>query len=176
MSSPLSPPANIRRGALTSANWRGCEGALGFPISVLPLRTYVAPAAPGWMRSAAAEIALAPPGVRPLRELRSRQRSQGGYSRPPRRNAQAFDAICKRVNVAECRCYRASGPVHPCWDQAVPSCSPLTGWALGPVAASRPSGPAAASSYLSEGGRVLAGSADWPSTSEAPSCGARPRG
>ena len=59
--------------------------------------------------------------------------------------------------------YRASDPVRPGSDQAVPYCSPLTGWAAKPVAASRPSGlVAAASSYLIEGGRVLPGSADWP--------------
>ena len=96
----------------------------------------------------------------PVRELRSRPQSQGGYSQPPRRNAQAFDAVCKRVNVAGRRCYRASDPVRPRWDQAVPCCFPLTGWASGPVAASRPS-EAAASSCLSEGGRVLLGSTHW---------------
>ena len=32
--------------------------------------------------------------------------------------------------------------------QEIPSCFPLTGWALGPVAASRPWGLAAALSYL----------------------------
>lgn len=44
--------------------------------------------------------------------------------------------------------------------QEIPSCFPLTGWALGPVAASRPWGPAAALSYLSEGRRVHHGSVD----------------
>jgi hypothetical protein len=43
--------------------------------------------------------------------------------------------------------------------QEIPSCFPLTGWALGPVA-SRPWGPAAALSYLSEGRRVHHGSVD----------------
>ena len=84
-----------------------------------------------------------------------------GAPSPPRSNGQAFDEARNPVTVAGRRRYKASVPAHPCWDQAVPSCSPLTGWAPGPVAASRPSG-AAASSYLTEGGRVLAGSADWP--------------
>jgi hypothetical protein len=38
--------------------------------------------------------------------------------------------------------------------QEIPSCFPRTGWALGPVAAPRPWGLAAALSYLSEGERV----------------------
>jgi hypothetical protein len=48
----------------------------------------------------------------------------------------------------------------PAPGQEIPSCFPLTGWALGPVAASRPWGLAAALSYLSEGGRVPHGSVD----------------
>jgi acetyl esterase/lipase len=53
--------------------------------------------------------------------------------------------LATRSPVAGRRCCRASVPAHPCWDQAVPNCSPLTGWAPGPVAASRPSGAAASS-------------------------------
>jgi len=83
-----------------------------------------------------------------------------GAPSPPRSNGQAFDEARNPVTVAGRRRYKASVPAHPCWDQAVPSCSPLTGWAPGPVAASRPSRLAAALSYLTEGGRVLAGSAD----------------
>jgi len=83
-----------------------------------------------------------------------------GAPSPPRSNGQAFDEARNPVTVAGRRRYKASVPAHPCWDQAVPSCSPLTGWAPGPVAASRPSG-AAASSYLTEGGRVPLGSVDW---------------
>jgi hypothetical protein len=45
--------------------------------------------------------------------------------------------------------------------QEIPSCFPPVSWALGPVAASRPWGLAAALSYLSEGGRVPHGSVDW---------------
>ena len=91
---------------------------------------------------------------------RSRPQSQGG-SQPPRSNGQAFDEARNPVTVAGRRC-RASGRVRPRWDQAFPCCSPLTGWALRPLAASHPLGPAVASSYRSEGGRVRPGSADWP--------------
>jgi hypothetical protein len=70
---------------------------------------------------------------------RSRPQSQGG-SQPPRSNGQAFDEARNPVTAAGRRCYRASGPVRPRWDQAFPCYSPLTGWASGPVAASRPSG------------------------------------
>jgi hypothetical protein len=105
---------------------------------------------------ATAAFALPPPW------LPSSPQSQDD-SQPPRHNAQAFDEARNPVTVADTRrrC-KASGRVRPCWDQAFPCCSPLTGWAPGPVAASRPSRLAAALSYLTEGGRVLAGSADWP--------------
>jgi hypothetical protein len=98
---------------------------------------------------------------------RSRPQSQGG-SQPPRSNSQTFDVARNPVTVAGRRRYKASVPAHPCWDQAVPSCSPLTGWAPGPVAASRPSG-AAASSYLSEDGKAPLGSTHWQNYFPAPS-------
>jgi len=69
---------------------------------------------------------------------RHRPQSQGG-SQPPCHNAQALDVARNPVTVAGRRC-RASGRVRPRWDQAFPCYSPLTGWASGPVAASRPSG------------------------------------
>jgi hypothetical protein len=70
--------------------------------------------------------------------------------------AQALDVARNPVTVAGRRC-RASGRVRPCWDQAFPCYSPLTGWASGPMAASRPLRLAAPSNYLTEGGRVLLG-------------------
>ena len=48
-----------------------------------------------------------------------------GPPSPPCHNAQALDVPRKRINVAGCRCYRASSLVRPCWDPAVPCCSPL---------------------------------------------------
>ena len=79
----------------------------------------------------------------------------------PSQQCQAFDEARKRVIVAGRRRYKASVPAHPCWDQAVPSCSPLTGWAPGPVAASRPSRLAAALSFLTEGEKAPLGSTHW---------------
>jgi len=87
-------------------------------------------------------------------------RNRKGAPSPPRSNGQAFDEASNPVTVAGRRC-RASGRVRPCWDQAFPCCSPLTGRASGPLAASRPSRPVAALSYLTEGGRVPLGSVDW---------------
>ena len=87
-------------------------------------------------------------------------RNRKGASSLPRSNGQAFDEASNPVTVAERRC-RASGRVRPCWDQAFPCCSPLTGRASGPLAASRPSRLAAALSYLTEDGRVPLGSVDW---------------
>jgi hypothetical protein len=87
-------------------------------------------------------------------------RNRKGAPSPPRSNGQAFDEARNPVTVAGRRC-RASGRVRPRWDQAFPCCSPLTGWALRPLAASRPSRLAAALSYLTEGGRVRLGSVDW---------------
>jgi hypothetical protein len=110
--------------------------------------------------SSGAERALSRPAG-DAQAHRSRPQSQGGFQ-PPRSNGRAFDEARNPVTVAGRRRYKASVPAHPCWDQAVPSCSPLTGWAPGPVAASRPSRLAAALSYLTEGGRVRPGSADWP--------------
>ena len=97
---------------------------------------------------------------------RSRPQSQGG-SQPPRSNGQAFDEARNPVTVAGHRRCRASGQVRPCWDQAFPCYSPLgsaaasAGRASRPLAASSPLGPAVASSYRSEGGRVPLGSVDW---------------
>ena len=82
---------------------------------------------------------------------RSRPQSQGGLQ-PPCSNAQPLDVARKRVSVAGRR-RRASGRVRPCWDQAFPCYSPLTGWASGPVAASRPSG-----EHPPAGGPALRGS------------------
>ena len=87
-------------------------------------------------------------------------RYRKGAPSPPRSNGQVFDEASNPVTVAGRRC-RASGRVRPCWDQAFPCCSPLTGRASGPLAASRPSRPVAALSYLTEGGRVPLGSVDW---------------
>jgi hypothetical protein len=87
-------------------------------------------------------------------------RNRKGAPSPPRSNGQVFDEASNPVTVAGRRC-RASGRVRPCWDQAFPCCSPLTGRASGPLAASRPSRPVAALSYLTEGGRVPLGSVDW---------------
>jgi hypothetical protein len=95
------------------------------------------------------------------RKYRPIRTTIAGGSQPPRHNAQALDEARNPVTVAGRRHCRASARVLPRWDQAFPCCSPLTGWALGPVAASRPSGPAAALSYLTEGGRVPLGSVDW---------------
>jgi hypothetical protein len=98
----------------------------------------------------------------PLRELQSHPIGAVRRGLPaPSPQCSGAQRSRNRVNVAGCRCYRASSPVRPRWDQAVPCCSPLTGWALGPVAASRPSRLAAALSYLTEGGRVPLGSVDW---------------
>ena len=80
-------------------------------------------------------------------------RNRKGAPSPPRSNGQAFDEARNSVTVAGRRRCRASTPVRPCWDPAYPCCSPLTGWASRPLAAS---------SYRSEGGRVRPGSADWP--------------
>ena len=87
-------------------------------------------------------------------------RNRKGAPSPPRSNGQVFDEASNPVTVAGRRC-RASGRVRPCWDQAFPCCSPLTGRASRPLAASRPSRPVAALSYLTEGGRVPLGSVDW---------------
>ena len=95
-------------------------------------------------------------------------RNREGAPSSPRSNGQAFDEARNPVTVAGHRRYKASVPAQPCWDQAVPSCSPLTGWAPGPVAASRPSG-AAASSYLSVGGKAPLGSTHWQNYFPAPS-------
>jgi hypothetical protein len=99
---------------------------------------------------------------------RSRPRNRKGAPSPPRSNGQAFDEARNPVTVAGRRRYKASVPAHPCWDQAFPCCSPLTGWAPGPVAASRPSG-AAALSYLTEGGKAPLGSTHWQNYFPAPS-------
>ena len=114
------------------------------------------PRQPARIGPAQAPIGALPRPANDAHTGRSRPQSQGGS---PRSNGQAFDEARNPVTVAGRRC-RASGRVRPCWDPAYPCCSPLTGWASGPVAASRPSRLAAALSYLTEGGRVLAGSAD----------------
>jgi hypothetical protein len=87
-------------------------------------------------------------------------RNRKGAPSPPRSNGQAFDEARNPVTVAGRRC-KGSGRVRPCWGQAFPCYSPLTGRASGPLAASRPSRPVAALSYLTEGGRVPLGSVDW---------------
>jgi hypothetical protein len=113
------------------------------------------PRQPAWIGPAQAPVGALPRPANDAHTGRSRPQSQGG-SQPPRSNGQALDVARKRVTVAGRRC-RASGRVRPCWDPAFPCCSPLTGWASGPVAASRPSGLAAPSNYLSEGGQALVG-------------------
>jgi hypothetical protein len=95
-------------------------------------------------------------------------RNRKGAPSHPRGNGQAFDEARNPINVAGCRRCRASVPAHPCWDQAFPCCSPLTGWAPGPVAASRPSGPVA-SSLPSEDGKAPLGSTHWQNYFPAPS-------
>ena len=80
------------------------------------------------------------------------RKSQGG-SQPPRHNAQALDVARKRVNVAGCRCYRASGRVRPRWDQAFPCCSPLAS-VVGAGPSAVPSG-----EHPPAGGRAPLGSA-----------------
>jgi hypothetical protein len=115
------------------------------------------PRQPARIGPARAPIGALPRPANDAHTGRSRPQSQGGS---PRSNGQAFDEARNPVTVAGRRC-RASGRVRPCWDPAYPCCSPLTGWASGPVAASRPSRPAVAMSYLTEGGRVRPGSADW---------------
>ncbi len=110
------------------------------------------PRQPAWIGPAQAPIGALPRPANDARTGRSRPQSQGG-SQPPRSNAQPLDVARKRVTVAGRRC-RASGRVRPCWDQAFPCYSPLTGWASGPVAASRPSG-----EHPPAGGPALLGSA-----------------
>jgi hypothetical protein len=124
-------------------------------------------ATPARIGQAQAPIGALPRSAGDASTGRSRPQSQGG-SQPPRSNGQAFDEARNPVTVAGRRRYKASVPAHPCWDQAVPGCSPLTGWAPGPVAASRPSG-AAASNYLSEDGKAPPGSTHWQNYFPAPS-------
>jgi hypothetical protein len=120
---------------------------------------------PAWIGPAQAPIGALPRPANDAHTGRSRPQSQGG-SQPPRSNGQAFDEARNPVAVAGHRRCRASGRVRPRWDQAFPCYSPLgsaaasAGRASRPLAASSSLGPAVASSYRSEGGRVPLGSVE----------------
>ena len=87
--------------------------------------TAAEPRQPAWIGPARAPIGALPRSANDARTGRSRPNRKGALS-PPRSYAQPLDVARKRVTLAGCRC-RASGRVRPCWDQAFPCYSPLTG-------------------------------------------------